>query len=156
MSAAHEATWSGARHGSEEVEMSLMWNPGDPRHPSTLEGDDLDAGGHLGIKSTFSLAWPFGFDGGRNTSSPSRELFVGLDTYAPGGITPEHVHPDREKVFVVLEGRARMTVGSESRTLDPGGVAFVPVNASHGFENVGDADLRIMQVIAWLESPRTA
>ena len=136
--------------------MSLMWNPGDARHPSTLEGDDLDPGGHQGILSTFNIVWPFGFDGGSNAQSPSREMFVGLDTYAPGGITPSHSHPDREKVFMVLEGRARLTVGEESRILDPGGLAFVPVGVAHGFENVTDRNLRILQVIAWLRSPRGA
>ena len=133
--------------------MSLMWNPGDPRHPSTLEGDDLDPGGHAGILSTFSIVWPFGFDGGSNVSSPSHSMFIGLDTYAPGGVTPSHSHPDREKVFMVLDGRARLTVGDESRVLDPGGLAFVPVGVPHGFENEGQGNLRIMQVIAWLEAP---
>ncbi len=134
--------------------MSHMWNPGDPKHPSTLEPPELDTGGHDGLLSTFNMAWPFGFDGGRDNTSGSREMFIGLDTYAPGGITVLHSHPDREKVFLVLDGRARLTIGDEERILDPGGLGFVPVGVTHGFENVGDRNLRIMQVIAWLESPR--
>ena len=46
-------------------------------------------------------------------------MFVAQDTYAPGGVTRLHVHPDREKVFLALEGKARLTVGDESRELDP-------------------------------------
>ena len=130
-----------------------MWNPGDPRHPSTLEGEALDPSGHDGILSTFNLAWPFGLDGGDNAASQSRSMFIGLDLYAPGGRTPPHVHADREKVFMVLDGRARLTVGDESRILDPGGLAFVPVKVAHGFENMGPGNLRIMQVIAWLARP---
>ena len=32
--------------------MGLMWNPGDPRHPSTIEGPELDPTNHAGILST--------------------------------------------------------------------------------------------------------
>jgi hypothetical protein len=133
-----------------------MWNPGDPPHPSRIEGEALDPTGHDGIKSTFSLVWPFGLDGGANADSPSHAMFVGLDLYAPGGKTRLHAHPDREKVFMVLDGHARLTVGDESRVLTSGGLAFVPVNVMHGFENVGDYDLRIMQVITWLAAPPLA
>jgi quercetin dioxygenase-like cupin family protein len=83
-------------------------------------------------------------------------MFVGMDTYAPGGTTRLHAHPDREKMFMVLDGRARLTVGDESRILDPGGFAFVPVNVTHGFENVADYDLKILQVITWLAAPPLA
>jgi hypothetical protein len=135
------------------VEPSLLWNPGDPPRASTLEGEALDTTGHDGILSTFSLVWPFGLDGGSNAESPARATFVGLDLYAPGGVTPLHAHPDREKLFMVLDGHARVTVGDESRVLTSAGLAFVPVNVLHGFENVGEGNLRIMQVITWLAAP---
>jgi mannose-6-phosphate isomerase-like protein (cupin superfamily) len=131
-----------------------MWNPGDPPHPSTLAGADLDTTGHAGLRSTFNLAWPFGFDGNTSHDSASRTMFVGVDLYAPGGVTPPHVHADREKVFIVLDGDARFTVGEETRVLTPGGFAFIPVNVPHGFENAGAGDLRVAQIIAWLEAPR--
>jgi mannose-6-phosphate isomerase-like protein (cupin superfamily) len=51
-------------------------------------------------------------------------------------------------------GRARLTVGDESRILDLGGLALVPVNVAHRSENAGDGNIRILQVIAWLAAPR--
>ena len=130
--------------------MSMMWNPGDPRHATTIEDDALlNAGGHAGIISVFSLAWPPTLDGGSEVAFPSRALFVGIDLYAPGGRTASHTHPDREKVFVVNAGRVRMTVADESRVLEPGGLVFVPVGVDHAFENAGDGNLQALQVIAY-------
>jgi mannose-6-phosphate isomerase-like protein (cupin superfamily) len=130
--------------------MGVMWNPGDPRHPATIDDDaELNSGGHSGILSTFALAWPPALDGGSKVAFPSRVLFVGVDLYAPGGRTASHVHPDREKVFAVSEGRVLISVGDESRVLEPGGLAFVPVGVEHGFETAGDENLRVLQVIAY-------
>ena len=135
--------------------MSLMWNPGDPRPPSTIDADEeLNQGGHSGIVSTFSISWPPALDGGSAFAYPSKVLFSAIDEYAAGGRTESHTHPDREKLFVVLDGFLRIAVGDEERVLSPGGMAFVPVGAPHGFSNAGDGVLRVAQIIAYLgEAP---
>jgi quercetin dioxygenase-like cupin family protein len=134
-----------------EGTMSLLWNPGDPPPPSMIDDDALlNAGGHSGIRSTWALAWPPSLDGGSEHAFASQVLFAAVDEYAPGGRTESHAHPDREKLFIVLDGFLEIAVGDEQRTLGPGGMAFVPVGASHGFANAGDSVLRVAQIIAHL------
>jgi mannose-6-phosphate isomerase-like protein (cupin superfamily) len=131
--------------------MPLIWSPGDPPPASLIEDDALlNAGGHSGILSTFALAWPPALDGGSEQAYASERLFVAVDAYAPGGRTEPHIHPDREKVFVVLDGSLEMTVGDEHRILTSGAFAFVPVGVPHAFANAGDGVLRIAQIIAYL------
>ena len=136
--------------------MNLMWNPGDARPASTIDVDEeLNQGTHSGILSTFSISWPPALDGGSTVAFPSNVLFSAVDDYSPGGRTESHTHPDREKLFVVLQGSLRIAVGDEERVLGPGGMAFVPVGAPHGFSNAGDGVLRIAQIIAYLGEPQT-
>lgn len=47
-----------------------------------------------------------------------------------GASLPEHAHV-HEQVTLVLEGTFEMTVGGETRTLQPGGMAVIPSNVPH-------------------------
>ncbi len=47
-----------------------------------------------------------------------------------GATLPAHAHP-HEQITTVLEGRFEMTVGGETRILEPGAVAVIPGNVSH-------------------------
>jgi quercetin dioxygenase-like cupin family protein len=51
-------------------------------------------------------------------------------TIVAGAELPEHAHP-HEQVSHVLEGEFEMTIGSETRRLGPGTVAFVSPNVPH-------------------------
>jgi quercetin dioxygenase-like cupin family protein len=48
-----------------------------------------------------------------------------------GAVMPEHAHP-HEQVANVLEGRFELTVGGDTRVLEPGSVAVIPSNIPHG------------------------
>ena len=48
-----------------------------------------------------------------------------------GSALPEHTHP-HEQISQVIEGRFELTVDGEMRVLDPGVVAVIPPNVSHG------------------------
>ena len=133
---------------------SLMWSMHDPRHPSTVDPDAFAGSSHVGVVSSVSLVGPDVLYAGSVAGyAPSQRMEIGVDSYAPGGRTPSHAHADREKLFVVLAGRARVTIGSESRVLGPGGTAFVPVDVEHAFENVGDDTLHMLAAFAHLEPP---
>jgi quercetin dioxygenase-like cupin family protein len=48
-----------------------------------------------------------------------------------GAGLPEHSHP-HEQVANVLEGKFELTVGGETRVLEPGQVAVIPSGVPHG------------------------
>jgi quercetin dioxygenase-like cupin family protein len=47
-----------------------------------------------------------------------------------GAALPEHSHP-HEQVANVLEGKLEMTVGDETKVLEPGVIALIPPNVKH-------------------------
>jgi mannose-6-phosphate isomerase-like protein (cupin superfamily) len=82
--------------------------------------------------------------GARYTFEPDGEnLFV--DTFLePGGALPPHLHPKQEERWSVVEGRARIRVGSEKREVgrEDGEIVVAP-GTTHGIESLGsEAHLR--------------
>jgi mannose-6-phosphate isomerase-like protein (cupin superfamily) len=65
-------------------------------------------------------------------------IFVDLD---PGRGPRLHRH-EYPEVFVIMEGRARYTAGSEQREVGPGDGVVVPAGVPHRFQSLGDAPLR--------------
>ena len=81
-------------------------------------------------------------------------IFVDL---RPGGGPKLHRHP-YEEVFIVLEGQARFTVGSDTLDARAGQVLVVQPGVPHKFINSGDGPLRQIDihcndrfVTEWLE-----
>ena len=64
---------------------------------------------------------------------------------APGDRIPLHQHVVDEVLFVD-EGRLEVTLGTESRVVEPRAVVFIPAGEEHGFRNVGEATARIHAV----------
>jgi quercetin dioxygenase-like cupin family protein len=61
-----------------------------------------------------------------------RQLFVGLNCFEPGQSQPVHVHAGADKFYLVVSGRARMTVGVETLEAGPGTVVWAPAHVPHG------------------------
>ncbi len=61
-----------------------------------------------------------------------RQLFVGVNCFEPGQTQPVHVHAGADKFYLVLSGRARMTVGVETEEAGPGTVVWAPAHVPHG------------------------
>ena len=62
---------------------------------------------------------------------------VGVVTYQEGeGPTP-HFHPHAEQFMLMLEGRLRMVLGEEERTIGKGDLIHIPRNTRHGVRAVG-------------------
>src|SRR5438128_7280106 len=55
---------------------------------------------------------------------------------------PAHIHADLEERVEVLEGRARVRVGSKEWTAGPGETVVFPAGTAHGFRAEGDEMLR--------------
>jgi quercetin dioxygenase-like cupin family protein len=61
-----------------------------------------------------------------------RHLFVGLNCFEPGQSQRVHTHAGADKFYVVVSGRARLTVGPETREAGPGTVVWAPADVPHG------------------------
>jgi len=78
----------------------------------------------------------------------SRRLFCDVYGLLPGQSQAGHIHADNDKVYAVIEGRCRVTVGDASRTLGPGEVAVAPAGVEHGLLNDGTEPARLLVVMA--------
>ncbi len=64
----------------------------------------------------------------------------------PGGILSLQSHVHRAEHWVVVEGAARVTVGSEVRLLGENESVYIPLGAVHRMENPGKVDLHLIEV----------
>ncbi|PYM91901.1 MAG: cupin domain-containing protein [Candidatus Rokuibacteriota bacterium] len=72
-----------------------------------------------------------------------------LDLYcvAPGQAQRPHTHGDQDKIYYVLEGRGRFTVGAETQTLEAGDATVARAGVEHGLLNEGTAPLLVLVVV---------
>ncbi len=61
-----------------------------------------------------------------------RHLYVGLNCFERGLAQRVHTHAEADKFYVVMSGRARITVGDETREAGPGMVVWAPAGILHG------------------------
>jgi mannose-6-phosphate isomerase-like protein (cupin superfamily) len=64
----------------------------------------------------------------------------------PGGRLSLQSHKQRAEHWIVVTGRATVTVGTSVRTLTRGEVADIPKTEKHRLENLGKEDLEIIEV----------
>jgi quercetin dioxygenase-like cupin family protein len=65
----------------------------------------------------------------------------------PGVGAPLHRHSREDEVFYVIDGTFRIWRGEEVLDVGPGGVALLPRNQIHTFQNVGGATGRLLTII---------
>lgn len=72
-----------------------------------------------------------------------------LDLYcvAPGQAQPPHVHEDQDKIYYVVAGSGRFSLGPESERLEPGDALVAPAGAEHGLVNDGTEPLLVLVVV---------
>lgn len=59
-------------------------------------------------------------------------LFAGLNCFEPGQSQSVHAHQGADKFYLVLEGKARMRVGTEEVDAGPGTLVWAPAGVPHG------------------------
>ncbi len=69
---------------------------------------------------------------------------IGGKLGAAGGGALPHRHPGIEQVCYLLEGRARVEVGSEVSELGPGDSCFFPADAMHAFTRISEEPVRVL------------
>jgi len=95
-----------------------------------------------------------GFDPGRATKADlfrGDRLFVGLNCFEPGQGQKVHAHAGADKFYLIVSGRARLTVGEETREAGPGTVVWAPAGVPHG---VAEALERTVMLVAIAPPPR--
>lgn len=65
---------------------------------------------------------------------------------ASGGVIPPHSHPWEHEQFV-HSGRGKVRQGERWTEIGPGSVIFVPADAEHHIENIGDNPLVIVCLV---------
>jgi quercetin dioxygenase-like cupin family protein len=78
-------------------------------------------------------------------------LFVGLNCFEAGQSQATHVHTGADKFYLVVSGRARMTVGVETLEAGPGTVVWAPADVPHG---VAEALERTVLLVGIAPPPR--
>jgi quercetin dioxygenase-like cupin family protein len=78
-------------------------------------------------------------------------LFVGLNCFEPGQAQRVHTHAGADKFYVIVSGRARMTVGTDTREVGSGAVVWAPADVPHG---VAEALERTVMLVGIAPPPR--
>lgn len=78
----------------------------------------------------------------------TRRFFCDLYCFEPGQVQKGHVHRDEDKVYFVLEGRGRFTVGGEAATLCAMEATCAPAGVEHGVVNDGPGRLVVLVFMA--------
>ena len=77
-------------------------------------------------------------------------MSAGLYALPAGGVDGQRPHAEDE-VYVVVAGRARVTVGESTSDVEPGTTVYVPAQVPHRFHDITE-DLRLVVVFAPPES----
>ena len=78
------------------------------------------------------------------------QLFVGLNCFEPGQSQPIHAHRGADKFYFLVSGKARMTVGDETREAVAGDIVWAPADIPHG---VAEALERTIMLVAMAPPP---
>ena len=70
-------------------------------------------------------------------------------TVEPGGSTQVGFHDDEEEIYVILKGRALLTIGDEQQEVGPGDVAYVPRNNRHQMTCISEENLEYLYFANW-------
>jgi mannose-6-phosphate isomerase-like protein (cupin superfamily) len=72
-----------------------------------------------------------------------------LDLYCvgPGQAQAVHVHDDQDKIYYVIEGGGRFTLGEREEWLGPGDALVAESGTPHGLVNDGDRPLLVLVVV---------
>lgn len=81
-------------------------------------------------------------------------MFCDVYCLEPGQAQKPHAHAGATKFYYVVEGRAAVTLGDESRELGPGELAWSAPGEIHGVEN--RSDVRCVLLVAMGPNPNVA
>jgi len=71
----------------------------------------------------------------KDTLFQGEHLMVGINCLEAGQEQPIHQHDAADKVYIVMEGTGRFTIGEETRDVTKGEVIWAPTGVPHGVKN---------------------
>ncbi len=75
-------------------------------------------------------------------------FFCDVYCFEPGQEQKGHVHPDQDKVYLVLEGQGTFRIGGQEQVLGPGQGTMAPAGEEHGVLNHSGSRLRVLVFMA--------
>jgi mannose-6-phosphate isomerase-like protein (cupin superfamily) len=84
----------------------------------------------------------------KNSLFDSERLFYDVYCLLPGQAQKVHAHESSDKVYYVLEGTGRFTVGDEERELGPEHAVISRAGEPHGVRNEGEENLVLLVTMA--------
>ena len=78
----------------------------------------------------------------------SKNLILVRVTMPPGRGHQFHLHPAREEIIYILEGKGEQWVDRERRILKPGETAFIPRKVVHGIYNSSKAPVTFLAILS--------
>ncbi len=78
----------------------------------------------------------------------TERFFCDVCCFQPGQSQKVHSHDGSDKIYYVLEGRGRVTVGTEERELGAGEITLAPSGEDHGVVNHTDEKLVMLVFMA--------
>ena len=89
------------------------------------------------------------FSGDKSTKTDlfaSEQIFVGLNCFEPGQSQKTHVHAGSDKFYLVVSGKARMMVGTDTREVEAGTVVWAPSDVPHGVLQVLERTVMLVAI----------
>ncbi len=84
----------------------------------------------------------------KNALFESPHLFYDLYCLLPGQSQKVHAHEDSDKVYYVMSGTGRFTVGDEEQDLSQGRAVIARAGELHGVRNESDHNLVLLVTMA--------
>ena len=84
----------------------------------------------------------------KNSLFDSPHLFYDAYCLLPGQHQKVHAHESSDKIYYVLEGTGRFTVGGEEQDLGEGHVVIARAGVPHGVRNASDKNLVLLVTMA--------
>jgi len=84
----------------------------------------------------------------KNSLLSTERLAADLYCFEPGQAQRSHKHDDADKIYFVLEGAGRFTIGRTTREFKGGAAVLVSAGEEHGVVNMGEERLVLLAVMA--------
>ena len=80
------------------------------------------------------------------TTSDIERCSLAEEVLPAGASVGRHHHLETEEIYYILQGRGRMTVGTESSEVAAGDAIFIPRGQTHTLENTGQTPMTLLLV----------
>ncbi len=84
----------------------------------------------------------------KNNIFTTERMFCDVYCFEPGQRQDAHAHADSDKVYVVLEGTPKISVGDDEHEVAEGGAVLAPAGEPHGVSNEAKTRARVLVFMA--------